>query len=85
MKRTSTAIVFLFCIFDLEYLKRVQNSEPLHAKMNPTSCLFRSRFARSQTVIFSADRAPKMLERHQLFFGLKLVSKEFQHPQSKPK
>jgi hypothetical protein len=26
-------------IFDPEYLIRVQSSEPLHAKMNPTSCL----------------------------------------------
>jgi hypothetical protein len=25
-------------------------------------------------------RAPKMWERHQLFFGLRLVSKDFQHP-----
>jgi hypothetical protein len=33
---------FLFFIFDLEYLIRVQSSEPLHAKMNPTSCLFGS-------------------------------------------
>jgi hypothetical protein len=81
LKRTSTAIVFiLFFIFDLEYLIRVQNSEPLHAKINPTSCLFGSRFACAQTAIFSAHRAPKKRERHQLFFGLQLVSKEFQHP-----
>ncbi len=46
-KRTSTAICFYFLIFDLEYLIRVQSSEPLHAKMNPTSCLFGSRFARN--------------------------------------
>jgi hypothetical protein len=26
------------------------------------------------------NRAPKILERHQLFFGLRLVSKEFKHP-----
>jgi hypothetical protein len=26
------------------------------------------------------NRAPKMQERHQLFFGLRLVSKEFIHP-----
>ncbi len=37
--------------------------------MNPTSYLFRSRFARAH-----------MRDRHQLFFGLRLVSKEFQHP-----
>ncbi len=29
---------------------------------------------------FPPNRAPKMRERHQLFFGLRLVSKEFQHP-----
>ncbi len=29
---------------------------------------------------FPPNRAPKMQERHQLFFGLRLVSKEFQHP-----
>jgi hypothetical protein len=26
--------------FNFEYVKRLQSSEPLHAKMNPTSCLF---------------------------------------------
>jgi hypothetical protein len=26
------------------------------------------------------NRAPKLQERHQLFFGLQLLSKEFQHP-----
>ncbi len=29
---------------------------------------------------FPPNRAPKMQERHQLFFGLGLMSKEFQHP-----
>ncbi len=29
---------------------------------------------------FSLNHAPKMRGRHQLFFGLRLVSKEFQHP-----
>jgi len=29
---------------------------------------------------FPLNRAPKMGERHQLLFGLRLVSKEFQHP-----
>jgi hypothetical protein len=28
---------------------------------------------------FSPNRAPKMRERHQLFFGLRLASKEFHH------
>jgi hypothetical protein len=30
--------------------------------------------------LFRQTRAPKMRKRHQLFFGLQLVSKEFQHP-----
>jgi hypothetical protein len=29
---------------------------------------------------FPLNLAPKLWERHQLFFGLRLVSKEFQHP-----
>ncbi len=29
---------------------------------------------------FPLNHAPKMRERHKLFFGLRLVSKEFQHP-----
>jgi hypothetical protein len=29
---------------------------------------------------FLPNRAPKMRERHQLFIGLRLLSKEFQHP-----
>jgi hypothetical protein len=32
MRRTSTAIGFRFFNFDLEYLKRVQSSEPLNTK-----------------------------------------------------
>jgi hypothetical protein len=62
-------------------LIRVQSSEPIHAKINPTSCLFGSWFACAQTVIFSAEPCSKNAgERHQLFFGLQLVSKEFQLP-----
>ncbi len=37
--------VFGFFNLTLEYLKRPKSSKPLHAKMNPTSCLFGSRFA----------------------------------------
>ncbi len=59
LKRTSTAIGFLFFIFDLKYFIRVQSSEPLHAKMNSTSCLFGSRFACAQTAIFSAEPSSK--------------------------
>ncbi len=35
--------MFWFFNFDLEYLRRVQSSELLLTKMNPTSCLFGSR------------------------------------------
>jgi hypothetical protein len=49
-------------------------------KWNPTSCLFGTRFACAQTMIFPLNRSPIMRERHQLFFGLQLVSKEFRHP-----
>jgi hypothetical protein len=59
LKRTSTAVGFLFYIFDLEYLIRVQSSETLYAKMNPISCLFGSRFACAQTAIFSAEPSSK--------------------------
>jgi hypothetical protein len=54
LKRTSTASGF-FIIFDLEYLIRVHSSEPLHAKMNPTSCIFGSQFTCAQTGIFSVE------------------------------
>jgi hypothetical protein len=50
---------FIFFIFDLEFLIRVQSSEPLHAKMNPTSCFFGSRFACAQTAIFSSKSCSK--------------------------
>jgi hypothetical protein len=44
LKRTSTAtgIGFRFFYFTREYLN---STEPLHEKINPTSCLFGSRFA----------------------------------------
>jgi hypothetical protein len=34
---------------------------------------------------FPLNHAPKMQKRHQLFFGLRLVNKEFQHPASQTK
>jgi hypothetical protein len=69
----------LFFIFYLKYLIRVQSSEPLHAKRNPTSYLFGSQFTRAQTLIFSAEPCTKNIGETSLFFGLRLVSKEFQH------
>jgi hypothetical protein len=56
------ALGFFIFIVDLQYLIRVQSSERLHAKMNPTFFLFGSRFACAQTAIFSPNRAPKMQE-----------------------
>jgi hypothetical protein len=67
-KRTSTAIGFKFFYFTLEYFKRLQSPEPLHAELNPilllvriTVCmcssrdLFRqTRFACAQAAIFFA-------------------------------
>jgi hypothetical protein len=53
--------------------------------MNQISPLFGSWFACAQTVIFSAEPCSKNAERQELFFGLRLMRKEFQHPQSKPK
>jgi hypothetical protein len=80
LKRASTVVGFIFFIFDLEYLIRVQNSELLHAKMNPTSSLFGSRFAFTQTSIFSAKPCSKNAEETSIVLGLRLMSKEVQHP-----
>jgi hypothetical protein len=79
LNRTTTATGFLFLIFDLEYLKEFK-VEPLHAKMNPTSCLFGYSLHVLKPQSFPPNRAPKMRERHQLLFGLQLEIKEFQHP-----
>ena len=62
LKRTSTAIGFYFLFFIFLNLIRVQNSEPLHAKMNPTSCLYGSWFACAQTSTFSAEQCSKNAE-----------------------
>jgi hypothetical protein len=45
--------------FNLEYLIRVQSSDPLHAKLNPASCLFGSQFACPQTAIVPAEPCSK--------------------------
>jgi hypothetical protein len=83
LERTSIAIGFLFFIFDLEYFIRVPISEPLPAKMNPTSCLFGLLFSTLHELkpwSFPRNHAPKMRESHQLFFGLGHMSKKFEHP-----
>jgi hypothetical protein len=51
LKRTLSARGFFF--FSFEYLKRLQSSEPLHAKMNQTSCLFGSRFAKNPVFLLA--------------------------------
>jgi hypothetical protein len=61
-------------------LKKLQSYEPLHSKMNPTSCLFESRFVWHKPQSFPPNRDPKMPESQQLFFGLWLLSRIFQHP-----
>jgi hypothetical protein len=48
--------------------------------MNLTSCLFGLRFVWAQLQSFPPNRAPKMAEGQQLFFGLWLVSRIIQHP-----
>ncbi len=53
-KKINCCRVFIF-YFLLEYLIRVQSSEPFHAKMNSTSCFFGSRLVCAQTAIFSAE------------------------------
>jgi hypothetical protein len=61
-------------------LKRVQRSEPLNTKnaSNPPDCLDHVLYTH-KLQSFLPNRAPKMQERQQLFFGLRLVSEEFQH------
>jgi hypothetical protein len=45
---------------------------------NPTACLVHGLHVLKPRS-FSPNRAPKMRETYQLFFGLRLVSKEFHH------
>jgi hypothetical protein len=79
LKRTLTAVGF-WSFFYLEYLIRVQSSEPLQAKsIQPPTCLDHGLHVLKPRS-FPANPAPKMRERHQLFFRLRLVSKELQHP-----
>jgi hypothetical protein len=59
-------------------LIRVQSSEPLHAKRIQTpACLDRVLHV-LKPGSFPPNHTPKMRKRHKLFFGLRLVSKEFQ-------
>jgi hypothetical protein len=57
-------------------LKRLQSSEPLHAKKNPTSCLFGSRFAESPVFLLAGALSfdEKFRQSAALFlFGLRNV------------
>ena len=68
--------MFLIFNFTLEYLKILQSSEPLHAKMNPTSCLFGSRFAQNPVFLLAGTLLfdEKIRQRVTLFwFGLRDV------------
>ncbi len=53
-KRTSTAIGFKFFYFTLEYFKRLQSPEPLHAELNPILLLVWITVACAQAAIFFA-------------------------------
>ncbi len=57
-------------------MKRVQSSEPLNTKLPLILLLVRITFC----ISFLPNCAPEMRERQQLFFELRLVSEEFQHP-----
>jgi hypothetical protein len=76
LKRTSIAIDFLFFYFTL--LKRLQSSEPLHAKINPTSCFFGSQFALNPIFLLAGallfdEKSAEVL----LYFGLDCGMLEF--------
>jgi hypothetical protein len=73
-------IGFLFFYFTLEYLKRLQSSEPLHANMNPTSYLFGSPFSCAQTAIFSAEQCPKNAGETSIVIWITAREKKFKHP-----
>ncbi len=68
--------VFDFLNFDLEYLRRVQSSEPLHTIMNPISCLLGSRFVENPFFLLAV--ALLFVEKihqsaAQFWFGLRIV------------
>jgi hypothetical protein len=80
--RTSTAIEFRFFNFDLEYLKRVQSSEPLNTKMHlilllvwTTVCMCTSRDLFRQTLLQKCGTG------QQLLIGLQIVSRMFEENQ----
>ncbi len=71
---------YKFFIFYLwSYLIRVLRCF-MQKWIQPPPCLCKSWFACAQTETFSAKPCSKNVGRHQLVFGLRLMSKEFQHP-----
>ncbi len=69
---------------------RLKSSEPLHTIMNPTSCLFRSRFVWAQTFIFSAEPCSNNAGKSTIVLWITarieyLYLKNSNIPQSKPK
>jgi hypothetical protein len=53
--------------------------------IQPPACLMDHGLHVLKPRSFPLNHAPKMRERQQLFFGLRLVSKEFQHPTTQSK
>jgi hypothetical protein len=74
--------MFLIFNFDLEYLRRVQSSEPLHTKMHLIILLLVGIMGCMATNPDLFRR--KMWESQQLFLGLQLVSKIFEENQQSP-
>jgi hypothetical protein len=73
---------FLFCIFDLEYLIEFKAlSRLMQKRIQPPDFLDHDLHVLTPGS-FPPNRltVERMRERHQLFFGLRLMSKEFQHP-----
>ncbi len=50
----------------------------MQKRIKPSTCLDHGLHV-LKSISFRSIRAPKKWERHQLFFGLRLASKEFQH------
>ncbi len=68
--------MFLIFNFDLEYLRRVKSSEPLHTKMNPTSFLLRSWLVQNPffLLVVALLFVGKICQSAALFwFGLRIV------------
>jgi hypothetical protein len=76
LKKTTTAIGYWFFDFDIEFLKKLQSSEPLHTKMHLillnvgiTGCMGTNHNLFRRTVL------------QKLFLGLRLVSRIFEEKQ----